>query len=140
MLNREQKRVVHGQVYLGRLLSLTMAIPPKLFDLWTTLYTMEVTHENYSPEAVKDKERALKEIADREAQTTHQRTSVFSKLDALTVSDADMRPVTPEEREALKRKLRRRHLITRSPDGTRVPLEGTPAKAKPKAKPAKGSR
>jgi hypothetical protein len=129
MLAREQRRAVHGNVYLGRLLSLNMSIPPKLFDLWTTLYMMEVTHESYSPAAVKDKEQALKEIADREGQTQQQRVSLFSKLDALTATDEGMRPASPEEMEAVKRKLRRRHLQVRTEDGTRVPLEAVRAQA-----------
>lgn len=129
MLAREQRRAVHGHVYLGRLLSASMAIPPKLFDMWTTLYTMEVTHESYSPAAIRDKERVLKEISVSKEQDEQHRQTVFSKLDSLTVDDADMRPVTAAEMEAVRRKMRRRHLLVRTPDGRRVPIEEVRAAA-----------
>jgi hypothetical protein len=139
MLAREQRRAVHGHVYLGRLLSATMAIPPKLFDMWTTLYTMEVTHESYSPGAIKDKERVLHEITVSKSQSEQQQKSVFSKLDSLTVEDADLRPVTPAELENMRRKMRRRHLLVRTPDGQRVPIESVRAASPAKSAPAKSA-
>jgi len=122
MIAREHRKVVRGQVYLGRLLTAGSAIPPKLFDLWTTLYTMEVTHETYTRAASRDKEKLLKDISARDHNEVESRTSMFSKLDALTATDDQMRPASAEDMEEVKRRFRRRHLQVRTPDGKRVPL------------------
>jgi len=122
MISREHRRIVRGQVYLGRLLTATAAIPPKLFDLWTTLYTMEVTHETYTRGAQRDKRKLLKDLHEKDRDVVENRTNMFSKLEALTATDDDVRPATPEEMEEIKRRLRRRHLIVRTPDGKRVPI------------------
>ena len=54
---------------------------------------------------------------------------MFTKLDSLTVEDADLRPATAAEMEEVRRKLRRRHLQVRAPDGTLVPISQVRAPA-----------
>ena len=87
-----------------------LQLPEKLFSLWTTLYSMEVSHANYSPEVVKDKEMAIKSISKTDTQDAARRASIMKRLEKLTVTDENNRPVTKEEREEAERRLRRRHL------------------------------
>jgi len=112
MLLRERRREVQGQIYLARIQAAGLQIPEKIFRLWTTLYTMEVTHENYAPEAVQEKERALKAFEVRGRDEVVARARSFQRLEALTANDTDMRPLSPEEIETYKRRLRKRHLQT----------------------------
>jgi hypothetical protein len=88
MLIRERRREVQSQIYLARIQAAGLQIPEKIFRLWTTLYAMEVTHENYA------RERS------------------FQRLEALTADDADLRPLSAAEVEEFRRKLRRRHIQT----------------------------
>jgi hypothetical protein len=113
MLQRERRRQVHGQVYLARIFSSGLHIAPKIFELWTTLYMMEVTHESYSPEVIEDKEKALKTLGENEKVQHDQRVRMFQRLEQLTATVDDGRPVSPEELEEFKRRLRKRHLKTR---------------------------
>jgi hypothetical protein len=112
MLIRERRREVQSQIYLARIQAAGLQIPEKIFRLWTTLYAMEVTHENYAPEAVQDKERALKALETRDVEERVARERSFQRLEALTADDADLRPLSAAEVEEFRRKLRRRHIQT----------------------------
>ena len=108
MLIRERRRQVHGQIYLGRILAASLQLPEKLFSLWTTLYSMEVSHANYTPEVIKDKELALKSLDTTHRKEMAERNKLINRLETLTVTEATDRPATDAEREEAKRRLRHR--------------------------------
>jgi hypothetical protein len=110
MVLRERRRSVVEQVYLARILSSSLRIPEKLLQLWTTMLSMEVFQESYSPEVVKEKEHALKLIQENVTQRNDAQVRMFKKLHKLTANEHDLRPATPKEIEEFRRKLRRRHL------------------------------
>lgn len=112
MLIRERRRSITENVYLARITSAGLNIPDKLFQLWTTILSMEVFQESYQPEVVKEKQYALKLIQENVTQRSEGQVRMFQKLHKLTARDNDMRPATPEELESFKRKLRQRHLRT----------------------------
>jgi hypothetical protein len=110
LLMRERRKTVSEQVYLGRIIAVGMHLPETLFQLWTSLFSMEVYQENYSPGTVEAKQFALKTLTDATTANGQGRVAMFEKIHKMTVSDEDMRPITPAEREIYKRKLRRRFL------------------------------
>ena len=110
MMLRERRRSVTEDVYLARIISAGLNIPDKLFQLWTTILTMEVFQESYQPEVVKEKQYALKLIQENVTQRSEGQVRMFQKLHKLTAREDDLRPATPEEVELVKRKLRKRHL------------------------------
>lgn len=110
MLVRERRKTVSGQVYLGRIIAAGMKLPEPLFQLWTSLYGMEVHQENYTPGTVEAKEYALRTLKEGKDKQIHGRVRMFDKLNRLNMSEDDMRPITAEERERFKRRLRQRHL------------------------------
>jgi len=107
---RERRKTVSENVYLGRILASGMKLPEALFQLWTSLFSMEVYQENYSPGTVEAKQFALKTLANSTQQSTKGRVAMFQRIQQLTASESDLRPVTVAEREIYKRKLRRRFL------------------------------
>ena len=113
MLLRERRRNVSEQVYLGRIIAAGMQMPESLFQLWTSLFAMEVHQENYLPDVAKDKVLALQTLRQNSEQKTKGRIRMFEKLNRLNMSEADMLPITPQERELFLRKLRRRHIKKR---------------------------
>lgn len=113
ILIRERRRSVTEHVYLARILSSGINLPEKLFQLWTTMLTMEVFQESYQPEVVKEKEQALKLIQENVTQKHGHQVRMFKKLHSITTSDDDMRVATPAELEEFRRRMRRSHL--RSP-------------------------
>lgn len=113
MLIRERRKNVSEHVYLGRIIAAGMQLPESLFQMWTSLFAMEVHHENYSPGTVKEKEFALNTLREHVEQHTKGRVDMFKKLNRLNISEDEMRPVTPAEREIFRRRLRRRHLRER---------------------------
>lgn len=112
MLIRERRRSITESVYSARILSAGLNINEKLFQLWTSILSMEVFQESYQPEVVQEKEHALKLIQDGTTARTTTQVRMFQKLNKLTARDVDMRPATPEELEAFKRRLRKRRLDT----------------------------
>jgi hypothetical protein len=110
MLIRERRRQVHNQIYLARILSAGFQLPEKLFSLWTTLYSMEVSHANYTPGVVKDKELALQSMDTSKRKEIAERNNMMGRLEKLAVTESTGRTVTEAEREEAKRRLRRKHL------------------------------
>lgn len=110
MMLRERRRSVTEQVYLARILSAGLSIPEKLFQLWTTIVTMEVFQESYQPAVVKEKEDALKLIQENVTHKHEGQVRMLTKLQKLTAREDDLRPATPEEIEVFRRRLRKRHL------------------------------
>jgi len=110
---RERRKNISEHVYLGRIIAAGMQLPEPLFQLWTSLFAMEVHQENYSPGSVKAKEFALDALKENVEQQTEGRVRMFEKLNRLNMSEADMQPITHAEREIFRRKLRRRHLTAR---------------------------
>lgn len=110
MLLRDRRRNVTENVYLARILSAGLNLNEKLFQLWTTILTMEVFQESYQPEVVKEKEYALKLIQDNVTQRSEGQVRVFKKLHKLTALDDDLKPATPAEYEAFQRRLRKMRL------------------------------
>lgn len=113
MLYRERRSKVTGLSYIGRLLSTTLNLPEATFRLWTTLLNLEITQENYSPETVEEKKKAIEILDQNKSEDKNKNVRVFEKLRKLTVDEDDLRPASPEEIELLKRKLRKRHVRTR---------------------------
>lgn len=113
MLARERRRELQGQIYLGRILAASLNLPEKVFSLWTKLYSMEVFQTNYSPDVVEDKVNALTHMEERETKSIIERNDIMKKLDKLTSRPENERPLTEQEVEELKRKLRKRHVRTR---------------------------
>lgn len=113
MLYRERKSTVTGFSYLGRLLSTALNLPEPMFRLWTTLLNLEITQENYSPETVSEKKKAIEILDQNKSDESNNRVQVFNKLRKLTVDEDDLRPATVEEIELLKRKLRKKHVRKR---------------------------
>jgi tRNA A-37 threonylcarbamoyl transferase component Bud32 len=110
ILLRERRRSVTESVYLARILSAGINLPEKLFQMWTSLLTMEVFQESYQPEVVKEKVQALKLIRENVTQTQEHQVRMFRKLHSITTSQDDLRPASPEQIEEFRRKLRRSHL------------------------------
>lgn len=110
MLLRARRRAVTENVYLARILSAGLNLNEKLFQLWTTILTMEVFQESYQPEVVKEKEYALKLIQDNVTQRGEGQVRVFKQLHKLTVLEDDLKPATPAEYEAFQRRLRKMRL------------------------------
>lgn len=97
-------------VYLGKLLSVGTGIPEALFTSWTALLALEINHDNYKPNIVKQKKDAIDWLALNAQETERNRVQSLQKLDKLTVSDDIGRAATPEELAEFKRQMRRRHL------------------------------
>jgi len=110
MLLRTRRRAVTENVYLARILSAGLNLNEKLFQLWTTILTMEVFQESYQPEVVQEKEYALKLIQENVTQRGEGQVRVFKKLHKLTVLEDDLKPATPAEYEAFQRRLRKMRL------------------------------
>lgn len=110
MLIRERRRSITENVYLARILSAGLNLNEKLFQLWTSILSMEVFQESYQPEVVQEKAYALKLIQDSTTNRTTTQVRMFQKLNKLTARDEDLRPATPEELEAFKRRLRKQRL------------------------------
>lgn len=96
------------QIYLGRIIAASMNLPDNVFRLWTTLFSMEVSQENYSPVILEEKQKALEAMQVEDKEEHKNRVRAFSKLSKLTVDDDDLRPAAPSEIEAFRRKLRKR--------------------------------
>ena len=90
----------------------SLNLPEKLFSLWTTLYSMEVFQSNYSPQAVEEKEEALKTLTHNVERQVRERETVMQKLEKLTAREDDLVPATPEQIEEAKRRLRKRYVRT----------------------------
>lgn len=110
MVLRQRRRSVVENVYLGRILSATIQLPEKLFQMWTTMLSMEVFQESYQPEVVKEKETALKLIQENVTQRSETQKRMFRKLQKLTATEDSMRPATEAEVEEFRRKIRRQYL------------------------------
>lgn len=110
MLIRERRRSITESVYLARILSAGLNLNEKLFQLWTSILSMEVFQESYQPEVVQEKAHALKLMQDGTTNRTTTQVRMFQKLNRLTARDEDLRPATPEELEAFKRRLRKQRL------------------------------
>lgn len=110
MTRRDRQRHVSEQVYLAKIISAGLNIPEKLFQLWTTLLSLEVFQESYVPEVAKDKENALKLIQDNVTQRHETQVRMFRKLQKLTAREMDMKPATPKELEEFRRRIRQHHL------------------------------
>lgn len=110
VLTREKRRHISENVYLGRILAAGMQLPEQVFQLWTALLTMEVSQENYFPGTSEAKKVALRALTEGVKEHSDKRVHMFKKLHKLTVGEDDLRPASPEEKEAFRRKLRRRHL------------------------------
>jgi len=113
MLVRERRKNVSEQVYLGRIIAAGMQLPEPMFQLWTSLFALEVHQESYTPGTVKEKKLALRTLTKHVEQNTKGRIKMFEKLNRLNMTETDMQPITPAEREIFLRKLRARHLKKR---------------------------
>ncbi len=110
MLIRDRRRTVTEHVYLARITAAGLNLPQEIFQLATSLLSMEVFQESYQPEVVKEKEYALKLIQDNVTQRHEGQVRMFNKLHKLTARESDLRPATADELEAFKRKIRQRYV------------------------------
>ena len=106
MLRRERRRALMEQTYIGRIIASSMNLPEKLYQLWTSLLSLEIHQDNYAPTVVKDKELALQILSDTRKQQAQGQQQQMSRLSKLTADDRDMRPATMEDIERVKRRLR----------------------------------
>jgi hypothetical protein len=113
-LQRSQRRELAGHAYLGRILTAGFQIPEPQFQLWTALFNMEITQENYTPAKVAEKQAALGLIQGDVTTKKTARVQKFQTLHKLTASDQGLHPATEVEIEAAKRKLRRSRVRTRN--------------------------
>lgn len=107
MLFRERQRALASHTYLGRIFASGLNLPEKLLQFWTTLLALEIGQENYEPNIIKEKEKALMFLEQAKKDQTKDHTSMFHKLQKLTVHDDKPRPATPEDLERFKRHLRK---------------------------------
>ncbi len=110
MVLRERRRALTEHSYIGRILASSLNLPEKLFQLWTSLLSLEVFQENYTPDAVNSKKATLDRISKVKEERATGNQRMFNRLHKLTAEDADLTPATPEDIERLKRKLRKKRL------------------------------
>ncbi len=106
MVTRERHRSITEHSYLGRILASSLNLPEKLFSLWTHMLSLEVSQQNYAPATFEDKRQALQRIDDARTEQKDGRVKMFKKLQKMTVPDADLQPVSAEEVEAARRRIR----------------------------------
>ena len=105
MLIRERRREIITQTYQAQLVAAGLRIHPALFDLWTSMYVDEVSHDNYKPRVVAQKKEMLKAFA----KARKVPTDLVAKASKLTVRrKEDLKPYSAAELEGIKAKLRRR--------------------------------
>ena len=107
MVRRERTLKVAEHEYTARILQLGFNIPAKSFDVWTNILAMEVFQESYSPHTIRAQQKALASFDGKKRQETKERGQIFDRLAKLEVKSEALRIATPQEREALKMKLRK---------------------------------
>jgi hypothetical protein len=110
MIRRDRRRALTEHTYVGRILASSLNLPEKLYQLWTSLLSLEIHQDNYDPMVVKDKESALKVLLDNKKEKEEGNQRMFQRLAKLTADDGDIRPATAEDLERLKRRLRAQRL------------------------------
>lgn len=110
MLYRSRRSTLMQSVYLGKLLAVGTGIPEKLLSSWTTLLSLEINHDNYKPNIVKQKKDAIDWLVLNEQREHINYVQSTQKLDKLTVTGDNDRAATPEELAEYKRQMRRKHL------------------------------
>jgi len=110
MLLRRRRQEVNKFAYLGRIVAATVQLPEIQYQFLTELLAFEVFHENYNPEMFETKQEILKSITESPDKEADERKRMFKALKNLELAENDMRPVTPEYLEQVKRRLRKRKL------------------------------
>lgn len=114
LLTRERHKKVSEHAYLGRIIAAGMKLPNSSFQLWTSLLAMEIYQENYSAATLEAKKVALKTLSTAPDTKKATQKRMFDRLNELSMTENELRPITPAERERFKRKLRRRFLSNSS--------------------------
>lgn len=110
MLLRERRREISTQIYQAQLLAAGLRMPAAVFNLWTSIYIDEVSHDNYTPRTVQKKRSLLQAFARQKRVNP----DMLKRTETYTVRSAkDLKPYTPAELDVIKAKLRRR-TISRS--------------------------
>ena len=115
MLLRERRREISTQIYHGQLLAAGLRISQGLFDVWTSLYIDEMSHDNYRPSVTADKRKLLQALLDRRL-VSKDHLARLAQYDI--TSTKDMRPYSLEELERIREKMRKKAVKDATHDGT----------------------
>ena len=110
LLWRRRKREISGQTYLARIIAAGFNIPEGLIKFWTDLYTMEVMQESYMPKVITAKSEALLAIEKETVGKVEEQNRLLDKVNKLSLNKEDMRPLTAQELEEYKRRIRKRYV------------------------------
>lgn len=108
MVLRQRRQEMAKFAYLGRLTSLSLGLPEKLYGLWTELLALEVFQDNYSPRVTEAKKQILSlfENMNKNIATAPQDRVNIAKVESLEVGNDQFKPSTAEEREEALRKIK----------------------------------